>query len=161
MKVNWKIIVAAVLVIGLCLNFLVQTLELKRQLGDLYRNEVSEVDEYVSSLSKMSQDELLAYADSDFAFMQSSKISDLSRDIQHQGLSLLLLDTGNQLGKIETLDEASLNELQTNLRKLTSTLEVIFEEVGDKKLDWYNFYHDPNKNVLEIIDDRLALDFSE
>ncbi|WP_332651686.1 hypothetical protein [Lysinibacillus sp. 54212] len=162
MKVGWKIIVAAVLVtvIGLCINFYAQTIQLKRELGQLYGNEVSEVAEYVSLLSGMTQEELHAYADSDFALMQSSKISDFSLNIKHEELSLLLLNTGHQLGKIQSLNEQELNELQTNLRKLNLTLDVMTDEIGDKGLDWYDFVHDPNKGVLEIIDNQLALDYT-
>ena len=69
------------------------------------------------------------------------------------------MDTEHQLRSVSSLNEEELKALETDIRKLAFTVNDLIGEVGDKRMDWYQFYQRPSKSVLERIDERLAMEY--
>ncbi|WP_391115918.1 hypothetical protein [Psychrobacillus sp. L3] len=63
------------------------------------------------------------------------------------------------MNAVNSLNEEELTALHTDLRKLVFTVNDLIDEIGDKRMDWYQFYQSPSKRVLERIDERLALEY--
>lgn len=151
------ILVVSTLVISSA--FFMKNIELKRELGEQYQKEMLQASGYLDALSRMSSKELKAFRESNLFLNQPYFLSDISFEIQHQELASLLRETNHQLYAVNSLNEEELTALHTDLRKLVFTVKDLIDEVGDKRMDWYQFYQRPSKSVMERIDERLALEY--
>lgn len=151
------ILVVSILVISSA--FFMKNIELKKELGEQYQREMLQASGYLEALSRMSSKELQAFGESNLFLYQPYFLSDISFTIHHQELASLLRETNHQLYTVNSLNEEELTALHTDLRKLVFTVNDLIEEVGDKRMDWYQFYQRPSKSVMERIDERLALEY--
>jgi hypothetical protein len=140
-------------------TFLMKNMELKKELGDQYQREMQQASGYLGALSRMSPSELQATGESNLFLYQLIYLSHISFTIQHDELADLLMETEHQLRSVTSLNEKELTELVTDIRKLAFTVNDLIVEVGDKRMDWYQFYQRPSKSVLERIDERLAMEY--
>ena len=139
--------------------FLMKNMELKKELGDQYQREMQQASGYLGALSRMSPTELQANGESNLFLYQIIYLSHISFTIQHHELADLLMETEHQLNSVTSLNEEELTALVTDIRKLAFTVNDLIVEVGDKRMDWYQFYQRPSKSVLERIDERLAMEY--
>lgn len=139
--------------------FLMKNIELKKELGEQYQREMQQANGYLGALSRMSSIELQATGESNLFLYQLIYLSHISFTIQHQELADLLMNTEHKLRSVSSLNEEELKALDTDIRKLAFTVNDLIDEVGDKRMDWYQFYQRPSKRVLERIDERLAMEY--
>ena len=139
--------------------FLMKNIELKKELGEQYQREMQQANGYLGALSRMSSSELQETGESNLFLYQLIYLSHISFTIQHQELADLLMDTEHKLRSVSSLNEEELKALDTDIRKLAFTVNDLIDEVGDKRMDWYQFYQRPSKSVIERIDERLAMEY--
>jgi len=139
--------------------FLMKNIELKKELGEQYQREMQQANGYLGALSRMSSSELQETGESNLFLYQLIYLSHISFTIQHQDLADLLMETEHQLRSVSSLNEEELTALETDIRKLAFTVNDLIVEVGDKRMDWYQFYQRPSKSVIERIDERLAMEY--
>jgi hypothetical protein len=139
--------------------FLMENIELKKEIGGQYHREMQQANGYLGALSRMSSSELQATGESNLFLYQLIYLTHISFTIQHQDLADLLMDTEHQLRSVSSLNEEELKALETDIRKLAFTVNDLIGEVGDNRMDWYHFYQRPSKSVLERIDERLAMEY--
>lgn len=139
--------------------FLMKNIELKKELGEQYQREMQQANGYLGALSRMSSSELQETGESNLFLYQLIYLSHISFAIQHQELADLLMDTEHQLRSVSSLNEEELKALDRDIRKLAFTVNDLIDEVGDKRMDWYQFYQSPSKSVIERIDERLAMEY--
>ncbi|QFF99753.1 hypothetical protein PB01_13390 [Psychrobacillus glaciei] len=154
-----QLLILVVPIIIISSAFLTKNIELKRELGEQYQREMLQGSGYLEALSRMSSTELQAFGESILFRYQPFYLSDISFTLQHQELANLLRDTDHQLFAVNSLNEEELTTLHTDLRKLAFTVTDLIDEVGDKRMDWYQFSKRPSKSVLERIDERLAMEY--
>lgn len=151
------ILVVPILIISSA--FLMKNMELKKELGDQYQREMQQASDYLGALSRMSPSELQETGESNLFLYQLIYLSHISFTIQHQELADLLMDTEHKLRSVSSLNEEELKALDTDIRKLAFTVNDLIVEIGDKRMDWYQFHQRPSKSVLERIDERLAMEY--
>ena len=139
--------------------FLMKNIELKKELGEQYQREMQQANGYLGALSRMSSSELQETGESNLFLYQLIYLSHISFTIQHQDLADLLMETEHQLRSVSSLNEEELTALETDIRKLAFMVNDLIVEVGDKRMDWYQFYQRPSKSVIERIDERLAMEY--
>ncbi|MGB5946309.1 hypothetical protein [Paenisporosarcina sp.] len=139
--------------------FLMKNIELKKELGDQYQREMQQANGYLGALSRMSSSELQETGESNLFLYQLIYLSHISFTIQHQELADLLMNTEHKLRSVSSLNEEELKALDRDIRKLAFTVNDLIDEVGDKRMDWYQFYQSPSKSVIERIDERLEMEY--
>ncbi|MGB2992171.1 MAG: hypothetical protein WBB47_06000 [Paenisporosarcina sp.] len=139
--------------------FLMKNIELKKEIGEQYQREMQQANGYLGALSRMSSSELQETGESNLFQYQLIYLSHISFTIQHQELADLLMNTEHKLRSVSSLNEEELKALDRNIRKLAFTVNDLIVEVGDKRMDWYQFYQRPSKSVIERIDERLAMEY--